>query len=170
MYPLSSLYPPEVAVGTAASFEYPRVAVDSALLWLIDHTSAYTNVALDIRRLEALGAPRDNTRRDTRNPFCSIGEESDDNTNDRSVGSGEDSHRRNHRYVRGPAADGNDDDVDEPVDAAGRGIRGTRASRESFIPDNGIDRNSEETTEKQELERPAAGEEGGVMVKQLTRG
>ena len=94
---------------------------ENALVWLIDDHPAYANVALDIGQLDTLGAPGDNTRRGMRDRFYSIEEEGDRNDCNSDAGSGEESCGRNYRAVRAPEADSSDDDVDDPVDAAGRG-------------------------------------------------
>ena len=110
---------------------------ENALVWLIDNHPAHANVALDIRQIDALGAPGDNTRR-----------------------SGEEIRGRNYRDVGAPQVQSSDDDVDDPFDAAGRGTRGARPPRESFIPDDDISGQTERASVRHALERLAAGSEG----------
>ena len=166
--PIIIIVPPGGGSWEGSEFEYSRVAVENALLWLIDNHPAYANVALDIRRLDALGVRGDDTRRDMRDRFYTVQEEGDGNNNDgqdsggdSNDGSGEESRGRDYRDVGAPEAGGSDDDVNDPVDAAGRGTRGSRPPRESFIPDDGIDGDTEENSVRQALERLAAGREDG---------
>ena len=136
------------------------MAVENALVWLIDDHPAYANVALDIRQLDALGAPGDNTRRDMMDRFYSTEEEGDRNDCNSDAGSGEESHGRNYRDVRALEAESSDDDVDDSVDAAGRGTRVARPPRESFIPDDDISGQTERASVRHALELLAAGSEG----------
>ena len=133
---------------------------ENALVWLIDNHPAYDNVALDIRQLDALGAPGDNTRRDMRDRFYSTKQEGDRNDGKSDAGSGEESRGRTYRDVRAPEAESSDDDVDDPVDAAGRGTRVARPPRESFIHDDDISGQNERASVRHALERLAAGSEG----------
>ena len=119
--PIIIIRPPGGCTWDGSEFECSRMAVENALVWLIDNHPAYVNVALDIRQLDALGAPEDNTGRDMMDRFYSIEEEGDRNDCNSDAGSGEESCGRNYRAVRAPEADSSDDDVDDPVDAAGRG-------------------------------------------------
>ena len=98
-----------------------------------------------------------------RDRFYTVQEEGDGNNgnnsgSDTNVGSGEERRGRNCRDVGAPRAGSSDDEVDHPVHAADRG---TRPSRESFIPNDGIDGVTEETSVRQALERLAAGRGGG---------
>ena len=119
--PIIIIRPPGGSTWDGSEFESSRMAVENALVWLIDNHPAYVNVALDIRQLDAVGAPENNTERDMMDRFYSIEEEGDRNDCNSDAGSGEESCGRNYRAVRAPEADSSDDDVDDPVDAAGRG-------------------------------------------------
>ena len=87
-------------------------------------------------------------------------EEGDRNDSNSDAGSGEEIRGRNYRDVGAPEADSSDDDVDDPVDAAGRGTRGVRPPRDSFIPDDDISGQTERATVRHALERLAVGSEG----------
>ena len=158
--PIIIIRPPGGGTWDGSEFECSRMAVENALVWLIDNHPAYANVALDIRQLDALGAPGDNTRSDMRDRFYSTEEEGDRNDCNSDAGSGEESRGRNYRDVRAPEAESSDDDVDDPVDAAGRGTRVARPPRESFIPDDDISGQTERASVRHALERLAAGSEG----------
>ena len=113
--------PPGVGTWDSSEFECSRMAVEKASVWLIDTRPAYATVALDIRQSDALGPPGGNTKRDMRDRLYSTEEEGDRNDCNIDAGSGEEGRGRNCRDVRAPEAESRDDDVVDPVDAAGRG-------------------------------------------------
>ena len=106
--PIIIIRPPGGGTWDGIELECSRMAVENAVVWLIDNHPAHANVALDIRQIDALGAPGDNTRR-----------------------SGEEIRGRNYRDVGAPQVQSSDDDVDDPsmLPAVAREVRGRLGSR-----------------------------------------
>lgn len=163
--PTIIIQPPQGGPWEGRQFTVSAGRVQYALTWLIAHSPAYRDVRLDITRLRELRA-ESSPEVDLMGNFLSIaGPEDGDNDSDEEQ-EAEAAERRDYRGVGVPG--GNDaDEVDDPVDAAGRGMRPPREPSESFIASDGLGGQSEEEMAGGTLEELAGNRDTPEAAKRI---
>ncbi|CAB1106966.1 unnamed protein product [Ectocarpus sp. CCAP 1310/34] len=162
--PIIVIVPPGGGTWQGREFKALKNCVEIALNWLIANNPAYSSVRIDIENLDRLGRENDDTEHDHVNNFLRLRKAGPPHGAGGGGGPSDDedssSTRRDYRYIGAPFPARPDDDVTDPLQAAG-GRTTSNTPRESFIPTDGTGETPQEDEVRACLERLAARRDGG---------